>query len=112
MGLLAFMLPTQAAGAIVLDGTPLIVLGSLVIVYYLYKNLHHVSNPLTGNVSNMEGDAVTSNKVDADDNKLTISFAHDVEDIGQKQDLDNLNNESLDKERVVNNHKQLVFNHK
>lgn len=33
-----FMLPTQAANAIVLDGTLLIVAGLLITAYYMYKN--------------------------------------------------------------------------
>jgi hypothetical protein len=57
---LSFMLPTQAIGAIILDGTPIIAIGGIILAYYLVVNLknHNTEN----NTVSVEQDSLNTNQ--------------------------------------------------
>ena len=108
---LHFMLPTQAAGAIVLDGTPLIVIGSLIICYYLYKNLQHHMNPQAAVLSNNESNILADKEVAGNErNKVRISFDHKVNE--ENKAGNPISNDDVTDEEIVNVRKEIVFNHR
>lgn len=105
-----FMLPTQAAGAMVLDGTSLIAIGSLIICYFVYKNLKSNSNAQAVPVSNDNTNMLTDKKTTHDANKQKMSFAHQVTEENKNV---NVNENTITDQTVVkNDKKELVFNHR